>query len=486
MGCNIGTKFRRPIESRSSLKLIILQPGNFINENSSKFADIYRIGKVIGTGAYGEVRICFHRDTNTKRAVKIIRKDLITSQSIRANLDKEISILKSLDHPNIIKIFEYFEEIKRLYIVMEFCKGGELFAEIVKRKYLSEIHAAHIMQQLFGTLEYLHSKKIAHRDLKPENILLEEKHDVMNIKIIDFGAAAISDGQPLTEVVGTIFYIAPEVLLGNYTHLCDMWSSGVILYILLTGYPPFDGKSDSEMTLKIKEGSYNMTQEPWPLVSNEVKSLIHRLLCPAKRRVKAREALNDPWILKNAKRDLPGAQIMSEALANLVNFRSKSILKEAVNTFIITQCISAADIKELRDVFRAMDKNGDGKLSKEELLEEYKKLMEATEAIEQVNKVFNEVDTDNNGFIEYSEFLKGSLDTHKLLSAENLKKAFKKFDEDGSGTISALELKRLMSGGLEDNKIWNEIILEVDQNGDGEIDMQEFQKILFKNHAFST
>jgi calcium-dependent protein kinase len=483
MGCTVSTKFKKPIENEQKVvKEVILAPGAFVNENENKFADIYRLGKLIGTGTYGEVRMCFHRESGAKRAVKIIRKDLMTNEGLRANLDKEISILRSLDHPNVVRIFEFFEEVKRLYIVMEFCKGGELFAEIVKRKYLTEIHAAHIMHQLFTTLDYLHGRGIVHRDLKPENILLEERHDVMNIKIIDFGAATIFDEKPINGIVGTMFYIAPDVFQGNYDFMCDIWSCGVILYILLAGYPPFDGKSDQEIIARIKSYEYSTSQEPWSNISQDAKDLLSKLLCHNKKRVSSRQALAEPWIINLVKRELPSTEVMSEALKNLKNFRSTSILRDAVNTFITTQFISASDTKDLREVFRKMDKNGDGKLSREELLEEYIKIMEESEAQAEVERIMHEVDSDNNGFIDYSEFLKGSLDSSKVLSLENLKLAFQMFDQDGSGTISAGELKKVIAGkGLADNKIWNDIIIQVDQNGDGEIDMLEFQKIIMKN-----
>ena len=482
MGCSVSTKFKKPLDwDQAPQKELIIVPGSFVKENENKFSDIYRLGKVVGTGTYGEVRVCFHRESNNKRAVKIIRKDLMTSEGLRANLEKEISILRSLDHPNIIRIYEFFEEVKRLYIVMEHCSGGELFAEIVKRKYLTETHAAHIMQQLLSTLDYLQSRKILHRDLKPENILLEERHDVMNIKIIDFGASAVYQDRPLYGIVGTMFYIAPEVFQGAYDYACDVWSCGVILYILLAGYPPFDGKNDEEIRENIKIMNFSIVQEPWPHISDGAKEFINKMLCGCKKRYTARRALADPWLVNNVQRDLPSENVVSSALSNLKSFRSASFLRDAVNTFITTQCISASDTKDLREVFRAMDKNGDGKLSKDELLEEYTKMMGEADAREEVERIMKEVDSDNNGFIDYSEFLKGSIDSSKILSVDNLKLAFQMFDQDGSGTISAAELKKVIAGsGLSDSKIWNDIIVEVDVNGDGEIDMEEFQKIIMR------
>lgn len=234
MGCTVGTKMRQKSNYGSldllpedrkihSVQEIVVQPGSFVRENDNKFQDIYRMGQTLGVGNSGEVKTCFHRETNLKRAVKIFRKDLLTSEASKANLEKEINILKSLDHPNIVRIIEYFEDSKRLYVVMEFCRGGELFEEIVKRTTFSENHAAQIMYQLLSAVAYLHSSMIIHRDLKPENILLEEKNDVLTIKLIDFGTATVkTSGRTIKATQGTAYYIAPEIILGDFTEKCDL------------------------------------------------------------------------------------------------------------------------------------------------------------------------------------------------------------------------------------------------------------------------
>lgn len=207
----------------STVNEIVVHSSNFVQENQHKFQDIYRVAQVLGAGSFGEVRICFHRENSCKRAVKIFRKDLMTSESLKASLDREISILRILDHPNIVRIFEFFEDSKRLYIVMEYCAGGELFGQIVKRQNFSEGQAAQIMYQLFSAVSYLHDNRVIHRDLKPENILLEERQEIINIKIIDFGTAIIKEeGRVNSGLQGTVYYIAPEVVEGNYDEKCDI------------------------------------------------------------------------------------------------------------------------------------------------------------------------------------------------------------------------------------------------------------------------
>ncbi|CAG9315137.1 unnamed protein product [Blepharisma stoltei] len=482
MGCSVNTRMKRPqttdLPRISQVGEIKVKPEIFVQENQHRFAEVYRLGESLGSGGFGEVRICFHRENGNKRAVKIMRKDLMKNDRKRDDLEKEISILKSMDHPNIVRLYEFFEDTKRLYIVMEYCSGGELFDEIIKRKNFQEIHAAQIMYQLLSAVAYLHNHSVIHRDLKPENILLEDTNDCLNIKLIDFGTAIMSSNK-VKDAMGTAYYIAPEVLSGTYNEKCDMWSCGVILYILLSGKPPFDGRDDTEIVNKIRIGKFSMEDEPWTRISNEAKNLINGLLCKSDSRLSAAQCLQHPWITSKARRALATEEIIQEVMRNLTAFHTSNKLRDAVNTFVTSQCLSIQDTRLLREVFRSMDKNGDGKLSREELMEQYVRSIGAADAEIEVNRIMAEVDTDNNGYIDYTEFLKATLDMRKLLSSDNLKAAFRMFDRDGSGSISAAELKKVLEGGLaSDDKVWNDLIVQVDQNGDGEIDLQEFQDII--------
>lgn len=202
---------------------IKLYKGAFVQHNSQPFQEVYQVGRNIGTGAFGEVRRVIHRQTGATRAAKIFRKDLAKTEEATRKLNLEIDILKVLDHPIIIKVYEFFEDPKRFYIIMEHCKGGELFEEIVKRQSFGEVHAAQIIQQLLSAVGYLHDTGIVHRDLKPENILLEERNDDLNIKLIDFGTACfLEKNKTIRGALGTAYYIAPEVLTGYYNERCDM------------------------------------------------------------------------------------------------------------------------------------------------------------------------------------------------------------------------------------------------------------------------
>lgn len=478
MGCSIPSQQRKTIYKANGVQIVV-QPNSFVIENDHKFHDVYRLGKLLGTGSFGEVRVCVNRDTSIKRAVKIIRKDLLTSPKQRETLDNEIRILKSLDHPGIVRVFEYFEEVKRLYIVTEYCQGGELFDELAKQKTISEYDSACIMKQIFSVLEYLQTQEVIHRDIKPENILLEEKHNVLSIKIIDFGSAIrCCKNERLSEFSGTLNYMSPEVLQGDYNYLCDMWSAGVILYALLSGNLPFNGKSVQEMLLDIEKTELFICTENWAQVSQYAKDFISSLLCLERDRVNSTKALLSEWIqmYSNPQKNL---EKLNFVLNKLKKFKAHNLLKDAIKTFMTIQYLTLADEKDLKEVFLMLDKDCDGKISYNELFNEYCKIVDEKEAKKIVQSILSEVDSDKNGVIDYSEFLRANVDHKKIVNEENLKNAFKMFDLDDSGKISSIELGKILEGNEFTNyRVWDKIIQEFDVNGDGEIDLDEFGQLL--------
>lgn len=198
---------------------------------------------LLGKGGFGEVKKVIHKLTNNARAMKIIKRDNV-DESFMAALNSEIKILQMLDHPNIVKLYEVYQDPKNIYMITEYLEGGELFDMILKSRNFNENIAAKIMKQVLSAVAYCHSKKIVHRDLKPENLLLAS-NDSFEIKVIDFGLSrTFSPDKSMYSKMGTPFYIAPEVLKKKYNEKCDIWSCGVILYILLSGNPPFNGKND--------------------------------------------------------------------------------------------------------------------------------------------------------------------------------------------------------------------------------------------------
>jgi len=378
---------------------------DFVGKTQGKLRDYYRIGKILGTGAFGEVRMCVHRESSAQRAVKVLRKSHMDEDEKRM-LFNEINILKEIDHPNIVKMYEFFEDEKRYYLVTEICKGGELFDEILQRGKFSERDGAVLMKQVLSCINYCHQNNIVHRDLKPENILLEQNKEFDAIKIIDFGTSLVYDpNKSLDEKLGTPYYIAPEVLNKNYNSKCDIWSCGVIAYIVLSGMPPFNGQSDQEIMKKVRAGSFSFDDKVWNNISDNCKDFITQLLTyKQEERPTASQALQHPWIVELST-TVVDEKSACDALSNLKSFKVDSSMKQATFAFIASQLLSKQERDGLAKVFKAFDKNGDGKLSYEEVkdgyLDHYGKVM----SDEEVHAMFDSVDTDKSGFIDYSEFV---------------------------------------------------------------------------------
>lgn len=219
----------------------------------------YTYVKVLGHGKFGTVREAIRISDSRHYAIKSIPKRLILKDVHM--LRNEIETLHCTDHPNIAKFFETYEEEHYVHIVMELCSGGDLFENIIKKGHFTENEVAEIMKKILSALNYLHSLKICHRDLKPENFLFSTDGTHIEIKVIDFGLSTkFGETSDMHSIVGTPFYVAPEVLYGTYNKECDVWSLGVILYTLLVGYPPFRGNTNLEIFNQIKKGKIDFKE----------------------------------------------------------------------------------------------------------------------------------------------------------------------------------------------------------------------------------
>ena len=455
---------------------------NFVTQHAGKLRDHYRIGKMLGSGAFGEVRVCVHRESGAQRAVKVLRKSHMDEDE-KKMLFNEINNLKDLDHPNILKMYEFFEDEKRYYIVTDICKGGELFDEIVARGKFSEKDASLLMKQVLSCINYCHTNHIVHRDLKPENILLEQNKEFDQIKIIDFGTSLVFDEQKkLDEKLGTPYYIAPEVLAKNYGAKCDIWSCGVITYITLSGIPPFNGASDQEIMKKVKSGKFSFADPVWATISDQAKDFITQLLTlDQNKRPSAEQALKHPWIVEANKlqNESVSTDVAMNALSNLQSFNANSKLKQATYAFIASQLLNKQEKEQIDKVFRAMDINGDGKLSKDEIQQGFAQYFGRSLNDKEVDEMFEKVDADGSGAIDYSEFVVATMNEKNLLSNNKLQTAFKMFDKDGGGSISTDEIKQVLAFGQNlDEKVIAEVIKQVDANGDGEISFEEFAEMM--------
>lgn len=301
----------------------------FTRDMSVPFKDAYDIGEELGKGAFAPVKKATHKGTKTICAVKLYEKKKL-SPSDAEKLKREISILQSLNHPNIIKLMDLFSEQAAIYLVIEYVPGGELFDRIVQKKSYNEKEARDTSKIMLSAMEYCHKSKICHRDLKPDNILLLSRQNDTNIKIVDFGFATVCKASNLQTQCGTPAYIAPEIILGiPYGTQVDMWSLGVVMYILLSGYPPFHANSHQELFELIKNGMYKFHDEHWSKMSKDSKDLIASLLTvDARKRATASIALKSTWMQKDGA--ILKNQDLSENLNGFRKFNAKRKIKQAV------------------------------------------------------------------------------------------------------------------------------------------------------------
>ena len=461
--------------------------GLSIKEKKGNPYAIYDSIKVLGEGAYGKVEQVRHKISKEIRAMKVIHKDQIQLGSEEEQaLINEINIVKTLDHPNIMKVFEYYNYDNCLFIISELLSGGELFDKIKENKFLKEDVSAYLMKQIFSAVDFCHEKKIIHRDLKPENVLIESEEEAskefFTVKLIDFGTSdKMKKGQNFNLQVGTPYYTAPEVLKNNYNEKCDLWSCGVIMYLMLCGKQPFEGENDEEIYEKIRNCKINFNDEEWDNISHDAKDLIKKLLIKdINKRYSSREALAHPWIVKNKNIVKIDKDKFAEIVKNLRNYSAKLKLQQSTLAYIVHNLVHKEDCDYLRQVFIALDDNGDGKLTKDELINGLTIILEKNEATTEVNRLFEIIDVDGNGFIEYEEFLRAGLDKRKILTENNLETAFKLYDINKKGKINAKELGIVLGGGPDnvDENVWQELIDEADIDKDGVINYDDFKGIM--------
>ena len=448
--------------------------------------DFYTMERKLGDGSFGEVYKVKHKKLGVIRAMKKILRIKKSTES-ENEINNEIDLLKCIDHPNIVKIVEFFITDTAYFIITELCSGGELYDMIINKGSLDEIKAGYIMFQLFSAILNCHNKNIIHRDLKPENILIDrEDNGYYQIKIIDFGTAKIFEKDKAEQkVIGSCYYIAPEVLSKNYNEKCDLWSCGVILYILLTGRPPFGGPNEDDIIKKIKRGIYDESY----LCSNsdEVKDLIRNLLnMDPNERLSAEASLAHEWFEKIGTRDRIldlSANLIDDYLKKLINFKYQSKFQEAALTFLVHNNLHLPEVQEIYNVFNAIDGNCDGKINKTELFQTLKKFYNnkrsETQILIEVDTIFKNIDNDGNGSIEYEEFVRAVIGKEKLLSDDFIKHTFNFFDKDQSGEITIEELKHIFNNKISEEKI-KKIIQDIDIDGNQEINYEEFKHMMIR------
>lgn len=449
--------------------------GQYIENIESK----YYFEKQLGAGSFGQVYRIIHKDTNASYACKKINKKSISNKD---RFKVEIDLLKATDHPYIVKLFELYEDNFYLYLVMEECKGGELFDRLAQRakskNMYSESEAAEIMIKIMGAINYCHSHGVCHRDLKPENILLTDNNDLGTIKIADFGLSRIfsNDNKIMTSIVGTTYYMAPEVLRCKYTEKCDIWSLGCILFIMLSGRPPFHSKNEEDLIKKIKAKSYTFNYPEFQNISKEAKDLITKMLCDEDKRLSAQEVLNHNWFKLAASKKNKKIDFHFDIVDDYCKL---SKIKKGAFSYISSK-LSNSELEELIEQFNIIDKNRDGVITLKELKESLSNISKKendSSFTDYIKSIFNEIDLDSNGLINYSEFIACSINHKKYMDKNFIREAFKVFDFEKQDKFSLKNVLEIIKASNQ-----NEIDLiksqfdEIDIDKDGFINYEEFME----------
>ena len=452
----------------------MINKSHFIGEHIDKVEKSYEFIKELGKGSYGQVFRCQSKINGNVYACKKMSKKKIKNKE---QFKTEINLLRATDHPNIIKLYDIYEDNKFIYLIMEECSGGEFFDSLAKRakekKMYTEKECARIFKQILEAVNYLHAHGVCHRDLKPENILFSNVADDSCLKLIDFGLSKVIDGdQNLKGTVGTTFYMAPEVITGNYNEKCDIWACGVILYIMLCGKPPFYSQDEEELKKNICSMKYTFDYPEFKKVSQDAIDLIKKILVPPEKRLSAAEILQTPWIKENA----PNAtgENLKQNWEHIEKYSKLNLVQKSIINFTAFH-LTSKETKEFVEMFKSLDENSDGVLS----IEEIKKGVEQSKfgaKGDNIIKIFEEMDIDKNGLINYTEFISALMDYDKIKENQILE-CFNSYDADESGKISFKEFCDMIKPQSEEEKNeLKDLYDKFDTDGDGEISLQEFKE----------
>jgi len=425
---------------------------------------------VLGSGINGDVHMAVSKSTGAVHAVKAFKLHGVGAQT-RKELFTECEIFLTMDHPHVARLVDVYEDGRCLHLVMECMGGGELFDRVSQRRVFTQKDASTALRQMLLAVNYIHSHNVVHRDLKLENFLYESP-DSSHLKLIDFGFSKVwKPNTRMAQSCGTLGYIAPEVLEGNYGSECDMWSLGVVAFILLSGYMPFSGSERMQVS-NIRAGKYSWRDDKWAVVSEEGQAFVRSLLAKdPQARLTAEQALHHEFItMHEATGPEPAPHVDTGVVQALCEFASASAFRKTAMS-MMAWSLTNEERSKVRDAFLEIDKDHQGTISLMELKEVLTTKFTLTD--EAVKPIFEAMDTSCDDEIHYSEFLAAMVSTRIALHDELLLSTFKRFDVDNSGQITIDNLRQVL-GRTHDGDELEELLHEVDTGGDGQISYEEF------------
>lgn len=477
-------------------------------KSKRKLADDYEIfpRQVLGEGCNGLVVLAKGRHDHRKYALKTIRKGKL--MKALKELTDEVEIYLSLDHPHIAVLRDVYETEQDISLLTECCEGGELYGRLSSAGTYAEASAAEATHQMLLAVGYLHAHRVVHRDLKLENFLYESKKEDAPLKLIDFGFAKLWDpSRQMMASCGSIAYVSPDVLAGKgYTSQCDLWSLGVIVFMLLSGYPPFHG-NEQKMKSAISAGKVDWSHRSrWKSVSKDAIDFVEKLLVKDPlQRLDVQGALQHRWLAKLEGNRANVNPLDIETLRNLRRYMEASRVKRAVLQLLALE-LEPDETKELKDIFMSLDTSTKGTVNFLELKEAIRQSRNPAEMspgapgtsgalsprtpasrlkrsnTASLQELFEVLDANGDEEIYYSDFLAATMSTRGALREEAVRSAFHRLDADDSGTIGANDLKRVL-GDVFEGVNTELLVQEATKDGRGEVSYADFLRLLQESDA---
>jgi len=469
MGSSLSVKKQRNTIADDNMRIGYV---DFVAKPPLKIPQEYKVkSPPLGRGPFGELREALHVTLKRRRLIKIVYKTQYSEEELDKVRD-EYKILQKLNHPSILKIYENSQDDRYIYIIMEHFKGRELFDKIKHEGPIrDERIAPRILLEILHALKYIHSKNIVYRDLKLENILYNGKQ----IKLFDFTLAIEPKTRFIKDFIGSLNYIAPEVIRGKYDYRCDIWSFGVVMYMLLTGRAPFTGQSDSEVISKILNGEPNFKGLN---INENAQNLIKWILSKKPHKRPSIAEIEEHAYFQQAEiREISDIKLrFSMIYENLRTFRFQSDLQLAIYLFLVRQIGDSVDNKTSIDhIYRLIDHSGQGSITISEF-NEFLHNYQIEHSSNEIKELFAGIDLNNTGTIEYYEFIAGAVDRQQLLTERNLKKCFDYFDVGKNGEITIENLNAIFV--RVDPAVFQKFLAGCQLTEKGGINSQEFSRIM--------
>jgi calcium-dependent protein kinase len=456
--------------------------------------------EVLGRGYAGAVVLCKSKVDGKKYALKTFSKAKATKQNFEL-LANEAQVYLTLDHPNIARLVDVYEDKSSVSFVIEHCAGGELYQRLQERKIYAEKDAIEATKQMLRALGYLHSHGVVHRDVKLENFLYASEANDSLLKLIDFGFAKFWDpSTKMTAACGSLAYVSPDVLSREgYTSKCDIWSLGVVVFMLLSGYPPFHGKEEADLISKIKIGKADWLERKWKNVSFAGRDFVKCLLsADPDNRPDAKQAMAHQWLQAEGH----SASLMLDAgvLRSLQSYSRSSRLHRAILQ-IMAQELEPEETKELVEIFHRLDNTHEGVIKLTDLKKAIRGTADGSRVVTpnngeafkmpptpasrlrransgKIDDLFHLLDTNGDQQIYYSGFLAATMEMRDRLREEALRATFHRLDANQSGTIEAADLKLILGDEFEGVEVEQVIGEAITPSAGGKIDFQDFVKVL--------